>query len=113
MPQPHVLQAVLRAARRTPGYPRPSPAAAPLRVLDLSAGRGEIASALARDGATVRATHFRADDYKLKDAPPLDPAIGLDRGVDLTRPLPYADDSFELVILSEVAEHLPTHVPVI
>ena len=58
MPQPHVFDAVLAAARRIPGYPR-------LRVLDLSAGRGEIAAALAGDGCTVRGTHFRADDYKL------------------------------------------------
>ena len=106
MPQPHVLAAVLRAARRTPGYPS-------LRVLDLSAGRGEIASALARDGATVRGTHFRADDYKTRGAPPPDPAVALDADVDLTRPLPYSDGSFDLVILCEVAEHLPTYIPVV
>ncbi len=45
-----------------PDYPR-------LRVLDLSAGRGEIAAALARDGCAVRGTHFRADDYKLGAEP--------------------------------------------
>src|SRR5689334_7040742 len=106
MPQPHVFEAVMQAARRTPGYPA-------IRALDLSAGRGEIASALARDGAAVRATHFRPDDYKTKAAPPLDPAVALDRGVDLTRRLPYPDAAFDLVVLSEVAEHLPTYVPVV
>jgi SAM-dependent methyltransferase len=106
MPQPHVLDAVLRAARRTPGYPN-------LSALDLSAGRGEIASALARDGVSVRATHFRADDYKTRDAPPPDPAVALDRDVDLTRPLPYAARGFDLVVLCEVAEHLPTYLPVV
>src|SRR6266700_2253791 len=65
MPQKHVLDAVLRAARRLPGYPS-------LRVLDLSAGRGEIAA-----------------------------------------PLPYPDAAFDLVILCEVAEHLPSSIPVI
>lgn len=107
MPQPHVARAVLRAARRLPGYPR-------LRVLDLSAGRGEIAAALARDGCTVRGTHFRADDYKLADAPPkLPPEVAIDPDVDLMRPLPHPDGAFDLVLLCEVAEHLPTEIPVV
>lgn len=107
MPQPHVAAAVLKAARRLPRYPR-------LRVLDLSAGRGEIAAALSRDGCVVRGTHFRADDYKLAGAPPALPAgVVIDADVDLMRPLPYADGAFDLVILCEVAEHLPTEIPVI
>jgi SAM-dependent methyltransferase len=108
VPQKHVSEAVLRAARRLPGYPK-------LRVLDLSAGRGEIAAALAKDGCAVRGTHFRADDYKLADAPrPLETkGISIDGNVDLTRPLPYADAAFDLVVLCEVAEHLPTYIPVV
>jgi SAM-dependent methyltransferase len=108
MPQPHVLESVLRAARRLPGYPR-------LRVLDLSAGRGEIAAELARDGCAVRGTHFRDDDYKTADRSTPMPADGvaIDRDVDLTRPLPYPDAAYDTVILCEVAEHLPTYVPVI
>jgi SAM-dependent methyltransferase len=105
VPQKRVFEAVLRAARRLPGYPR-------LRVLDLSAGRGEIAAALAKDGCEVRGTHFRADDYKTANAP--SPAgIPIDRDIDLTRPLPHADAAFDLVVLCEVAEHLPTYIPVI
>ena len=108
MPQPHVFEAVLSAVRRLPGYPK-------LRVLDLSAGRGEIAAALARDGCPVRGTHFRADDYKLADtAAPLHTGdVPIDPDVDLTRPLPYADAAFDLVVLCEVAEHLPTEIPVV
>jgi SAM-dependent methyltransferase len=108
MPQPHVLDSVLRAARRLPRYPN-------LHVLDLSAGRGEIAAALARDGCSVRGTHFRDDDYKTADRSTPMPAdeIAIDRDVDLTRPLPHPDAAFDLVILSEVAEHLPTYIPVI
>ena len=107
MPQPHVARAVLRAARRLPGYPN-------LRVLDLSAGRGEIATALSGDGCRVRGTHFRPDDYKLAEAPPaLPPEVVIDAGVDLMRPLPYPDGAFDLVVLCEVAEHLPTEIPVV
>lgn len=108
MPQRHVFEAVLDAARRLPGYPK-------LRALDLSAGRGEIASALAADGCAVRGTHFRHDDYKLSQKPgpvPAD-AVAIDPNVDLTRPLPYGDAAFDLVVLCEVAEHLPTYIPVI
>ena len=107
MPQKHVFEAVLRAARRLPGYPNPK-----LRVLDLSAGRGEIAAALAKDGCEVRGTHFRADDYKLAGAPAVE-GIPIDANVNLTRRLPYGDSAFDLVVLCEVAEHLPTYIPVI
>jgi len=106
VPQKHVFEAVLRAARRLPGYPR-------LRVLDLSAGRGEIAAALVKDGCDVRGTHFRADDYKLANAAETPAGIAIDPDVDLTRPLPYGSAAFDLVILCEVAEHLPTYIPVI
>ena len=106
MPQPPVAAAVLRAARRLPAYPR-------LRVLDLSAGRGEIAAALAADGCAVRGTHFRADDYKLTEGPAPATAFPVDENIDLTRRLTYGDASFDLVVLCEVAEHLPTYIPVI
>jgi SAM-dependent methyltransferase len=116
MPQKHVFEAVLRAARRLPRYPQ-------LRVLDLSSGRGEISAALAADGCDVRGTRFRDDDYKLAAASAPDrlaarPAAGsesipIDRNVDLTRRLPYPDARFDLVVLSEVAEHLPTIVPLV
>jgi SAM-dependent methyltransferase len=105
VPQQHVFAAVLRAARRLPRYPR-------LRVLDLSAGRGEIAAALTSDGCTVRGTHFRQDDYKLTQLPGAMPAdsLTLDTAVDLTRPLPYDNGSFDCVVFCEVAEHLPTYM---
>ena len=108
MPQAHVLEAVLRAARRLPGYPK-------LRALDLSSGRGEISAALAGEGCSVRATRFREDDYKLagRSPSPETDGVPIDRGVDLTRPLPYSGSSFDVVILSEVAEHLPTIVSLI
>ncbi|MGH7458479.1 MAG: methyltransferase domain-containing protein [Longimicrobiaceae bacterium] len=96
----------MREIRRLPGYPR-------LRVVDLSCGRGEILSALARDGCTVRGSHYRADDYKLRDSeePIHLKGIPVDEGVDLMKPLPYDASSFEVVILTEVVEHLFSHAP--
>jgi 2-polyprenyl-3-methyl-5-hydroxy-6-metoxy-1,4-benzoquinol methylase len=88
--------------RRLPGYPS-------LKVLDLSCGQGEILSALARDGCDVRGTHYREDDYKTSGKEVFLRKGLIDTGVDLTLGLPYADGSFEVVILSEVVEHLGTY----
>ncbi|HUR82673.1 MAG TPA: class I SAM-dependent methyltransferase [Thermoanaerobaculia bacterium] len=90
-----------------PGYPR-------LRVLDLSCGRGEILAALQRDGCTVRGTHYRADDYEVRSGKETFLSeLAIDAGVELTLRLPYEDSAFDLVILSEVVEHLSTYIPVI
>ncbi len=101
MPQQFVRDAILSAARRLPAHPR-------LSVLDLSCGRGEIIAALARDGCQVRGTHYRGDDYKLTEHPGRIETAGLpvDSDVDLLEPLPYPSESFDLVVLSEVVEHL-------
>ena len=101
MPQDFVRDAILMAARRLPGYPS-------LSALDLSCGRGEVLAALARDGCRARGTHYRGDDYKLTEqSGPLQTAgFSIDPDVDLGKPLPYGSGSFDLVILSEVVEHL-------
>lgn len=102
MPQEFVRDAILRAARRLPGYPN-------LSALDLSCGRGEILAALARDGCRARGTQYRGDDYKLTEQTgPIETAgLPIDPDVDLTKPLPYGSGEFDLVLLSEVLEHLP------
>ena len=107
MAQHFIVTAILAAVRALPGYPR-------LRVLDLSCGRGEILAALQRDGCTVRGTHYRLDDYEVRSGREtfLD-GLRIDTGVDLTRPLPYEDASADVVILSEVVEHLATYIPVL
>jgi len=107
VPQAFVARAILRAVRALPGYPD-------LSVLDLSCGRGEIMRELSRDGCRVRGTHYRPDDYKLRDGSAgLLAGLTVDENVDLLQPLPYAPASFDIVLLTEVVEHLPTYVPVI
>jgi SAM-dependent methyltransferase len=108
MAQHFIVRAILKMVRALPMYPR-------LRVLDLSCGRGELLAALKNDGCDVRGTHFRGDDYEIKSGREsfLTLDIPVDPNVDLTKPLPYADASFDVVILSEVVEHLPTWITVL
>ena len=107
MPQSFIADAIAATARALPGYPR-------LEVLDLSCGRGELLSRMAKDGCSVRGSHYRADDYKLAERTPLyTSGLTIDEGVDLTRPLPYPSASRDLVLLSEVVEHLPDWIPVV
>ncbi|MBI2212585.1 MAG: class I SAM-dependent methyltransferase [Acidobacteria bacterium] len=108
MPQDFVASAILDSIRKLPGYPN-------LSVLDLSCGRGEILSAIVKDGCTARGTHYRSDDYKLtqQTTPLFTGGLQIDDGVDLMKPIPYESQSFDLVILSEVIEHLESFIPII
>jgi SAM-dependent methyltransferase len=107
LPQPFIADAIVRSARRLPAYPG-------LEVLDLSCGRGELLSRLAKDGCSVRGSHYRADDYKLAADEPLYTAgLAIDAGIDLMQPLPYESASRDVVLLSEVVEHLPNWMPVV
>lgn len=107
MPQPFIADAIMLSARRLPGFPQ-------LDVLDLSCGRGELLARLAKDGCRVRGSHYRADDYKLAANEPLYTAgLTIDAGIDLMQPLPYESASRDVVLLSEVVEHLPNWMPVI
>ena len=72
------------------------------RALDVSCRNGEVMRALAARGFEVRGTRFE------RGLPPIE-GLPIDEGVDLTRGLPYLDESFDLVVLTEVIEHLENH----
>lgn len=72
------------------------------RALDVSCRNGEMLAKLAARGFEVRGTRFE------RGLPPIE-GIPIDEGVDLTRGLPYLDASFDLVLMTEVIEHLENH----
>jgi SAM-dependent methyltransferase len=100
-----INRSVLRQVRQIPGYPD-------LDVLDLSCGEGLILSALAGEGCRARGTHYRDDDYIVKETTHLE---GLDilKGVDLHTALPFSNDELDVVLLTEVIEHLESYLTVI
>lgn len=106
MPKASIQKAVMRAVDGL----ALAPAA---RILDLSCGEGEIVGALAEKGYAVEGTHYRSDDYILRNPSPRLRTVPVHGGVDLTRPLPFPDASFDCVLATEVLEHLPSHVPIV
>ncbi len=72
------------------------------KVLDISCKRGEILKLLKARGFEVRGTNFTDEAGDLE-------GIVVDQGVDLLQGLPYAAESFDVVLLVEVLEHLENH----
>src|SRR5688572_8276314 len=83
MPQSFITQAVVKAIQELPGFPQ-------LSVLDLSCGEGELLTRLATQGCRVHGTHFRNDDYIVRDRERL-AALPITTGVDLQTRLPFED----------------------
>ncbi len=103
MPEPVIVNAVLKRIKALPGWPN-------LRVLDLSCGDGEVIEHLCREGCQAEGTHFRADDYIYNSPSEALNKVTVHEGIDLTRPLPFGDKEYDVVLATEMLEHLPSHI---
>ncbi|MGB8363056.1 MAG: class I SAM-dependent methyltransferase [Rhizomicrobium sp.] len=80
-----------------------------LSYLELGCGDGQMLEALWKEGAQVLGTtlYDKKDDYiRCRDYPE---KLRVDHGVDLNRPLPYGDETFDVVYSMEVIEHVEGH----
>lgn len=102
MPEAFIVRSVLAAVRSIPDYRG-------LSVLDLSCGDGEILEALHGDGCRVEGTHYRPDDYILRNPRPVLKQARIHQNVSLDAALPFDSASYDVVLLTEVLEHLPNH----
>lgn len=76
------------------------------KIVDVSCGKGALVKELIRRGFDARGTRF---DQVL---PPIEGAP-VDGGVDVARGLPYPDASFDVVIMTDVIEHLEPHIAIV
>ena len=105
MPQGKITNKVLEVVSKLPHYPN-------LKVLDVSCGEGVILSRLQKDGCRVIGTHYKENDYIIKQSQHLD-TLDICKEVDLHSDLPFSDNEFDLVINTEVVEHLRSHIHLI
>ncbi|MGH7803837.1 MAG: class I SAM-dependent methyltransferase [Candidatus Binatia bacterium] len=93
MADPRLIRAVTEALADLGGAAR--------TLLDVSCKTGDVLKALEPLGFDRRGTNFV---YQGEDI-----GVPVDLGVDLTKRLPYADGSFDVVTLIEVIEHVENH----
>lgn len=103
MPQPFIVDSVITLLREEKSFPH-------ISMLDLSCGEGELLVACKELGCQVRGSRYRAEDYIIRQDRLAMNASGasvvIDEGVDLHKALSYENESFDVVILTEVIEHL-------
>jgi len=73
-----------------------------IRVLDLGAGEGALSQKLVEAGYHVSACDLFPEEFCFPEVECLK--------ADLHEPLPYDDNSFDLVLAIEVVEHLESHL---
>ena len=103
MAQKYIINSVLKEIYSLPNYEQ-------FKVLDLSCGEGEILETLAKRGCIVEGTHYRIDDYIINKIPK---NIKIHNDINLDKTLPFNDETYDLVICTEVLEHLTTHFIII
>lgn len=84
-----------------------------LTVIDLSCGEGHLLEALSEDGCAAEGTHYQDGDYIIENPQPILETATIHKGVALNRPLPFAENSYDVVVMTEVIEHLPDHFMII
>ncbi len=100
MPLPYLANSVVRAVER-------SVCDRNARIVDVSCGAGEILEALRDRGYTkLSGTRFTECEGAPKD-------VRIIPNVDLLKGLPFDDGSYDVVICTEVLEHLCNHVKAI
>lgn len=92
---------LVRAHLPAPGTTEHTP-----RILELSCGDGAVLKACSELGFEVAGTNFSR--YPL-----VDESLPLTVSVDLQKPLPFEDDSFDCVIISETLQNIPDHLSVL
>jgi SAM-dependent methyltransferase len=103
MPQHFIVELVLNEIKKIPSYND-------AKILDLSCGEGEILTELQVLGCKyLHGSRYVLNDYIIKDdrlTEDTSSKIMVNNTVDLTKPLPYDSEQFDIIILTEVIEHL-------